>query len=116
MIISFELIKNMNKCILDDNHIIRMYCDMDMSLRDIGEFYNVSKITIRRHLKHNNVQIRPNGVRIGMTSWSIEEDELLIKARVNGITGQELSEAVPTRTYGAIKARIHKLKLQKKLR
>lgn len=106
----------MNKCDLNDGDIIRMYCDLDMSLAKISDIYNVSKSTIRRHLQWNNIQIRPNGYRRDMAQWSQEEDELLIKARETGITGQRLSEVVPTRSYGAIKAQLYKLRSQKKVR
>jgi len=106
----------MNKCALDDGDIIHRYCDMNMSLTQIGDIYNVSKSTIRRHLQWNNIKISPNGYRRDAMQWSQEEDELLIQAREIGITGQRLSEEVPTRSYGAIKARLHKLRLQKKIR
>ena len=95
---------------LDDDKLVQMYKDEETLVSMIREF-GVSSGTIYRHLRANGI----NTDRKQSIPWTNEEEEQLITAHGEILTGAELFERIPTRTPAAIKSHIQKLRLFKRI-
>jgi hypothetical protein len=90
---------------INDANLVAMYNGGASLAHMLAETNAVSQ-TIYRHLRANGIE--PN--RKVSRGWTPEEDEQLIVARDDGVTGQELCARVPTRSFAAIKGRLNKLR------
>ncbi len=93
---------------LNDDKLAQMYRDEE-TLNTIRKEFNITTGTVYRHLKANG--IKPN--RKQSIPWTEEEEQQLITAHDERLTGAELCKRVPTRTPAAIKSHVQKLRLFK---
>jgi transposase-like protein len=97
---------------LDEDLLVQMYEDPDITIKAIQKHFGVSSGVIYRHLKAKGVD--PN--RKTLIPWTNQEDADLIAARKEGLTGAEMYERIPTRSKISIRLHVQKLRLLKKIR
>lgn len=95
---------------LDDDKLVQMY-EKGKTLPYITKKFNVTTGTVYRHLRANGI----NPDRKQSIPWTDEEEEQLIIAHGERLTGAELCEQVPTRTPAAIKSHVQQLRLSKRI-
>ena len=95
---------------LDDNKLVQMYKSEETVSNMIKKF-NVSSGTIYRHLRAKGID--PD--RKESIPWTDKEEEQLITAHGEKLTGAELCERIPTRTPASIKSHVRQLRIFKRI-
>lgn len=94
---------------INEEELVRMYNDPDITLETMMRHFHVSSGTIYRHLKANGIKSN----RKVSIPWTEEENQQLIAAREGSLTGAELYAKVPTRKPMAIKSRVQYLRARR---
>ena len=102
----------MSQTKLDEKKLAQMYRDPNITVKTIQKHFDVSSGTVYRHLKEQGI----DSDRKTSVPWTEKENNQLIKAREEGLTGAEMYEKVPTRDPPAIKSRVQKLRIEKLIR
>ena len=96
---------------LDEDELVQMYSDPDITVKAMKEHFGVSSGVVYRHLKAQGIDSN----RKTSIPWTDKEEEQLIAAHGERLTGAELCERVPTRTPAAIKSHVQQLRLFKRI-
>ncbi len=102
----------MSQTKLDEEKLVQMYRDPNITVKTIQRHFNISSGTVYRHLKKQGIDSN----RKTSVPWTNEENNQLIRAREEGLTGAEMYERVPTRDSTAIKSRVQKLRIERLIR
>lgn len=86
---------------INDLEIVAMYQD-EAPMKEITAASGLTKKMVYKRLRANDVE--PN--RKVTPKWSSIEEQQLIDARKACITGQELVDWIPTRTFAGIKGHL----------
>lgn len=97
---------------LDEDLLIQMYNDPDITVKSMQKHFGVSSGVVYRHLKAKGIESNRK-TSIPWTDW---EEADLIAAREEGLTGAEMYERIPTRSKISIKSHVQKLRILKKIR
>ena len=91
---------------IDDHQIVAMYQN-ESPMKKITAASGLTPKMVYKRLRKNGVE--PN--RKVTPNWSPIEEQQLIDARKDGVTGQELVVCIPTRTLAGIKSHINIMRL-----
>ena len=97
---------------LDENLLMQMYNDPDITVKSMRKHFGVSSGVIYRHLKAKGIDSN----RKTSILWTDQEEADLISAREEGLTGAEMHEKIPTRSPVSIKSHVQKLRILKLIR
>ena len=96
---------------MDDDKLVRMYTKENSTIETMMRHFKVSSGTIYRHLKANGIK----SDRKKCIPWTDEENNQLIAARKEMLTGAEMYAKIPTRSGASIKSHVQKLRIDKKI-